>query len=89
MKGGDKQMRRKQKMRAILLLVNILFLIITVFNFERISDYLDFMMGCVIGLIYTTLVFSITEIQSEKETAREIERLYLRCQRKYGVIREV
>lgn len=82
-------MRRKQKMRAILLLVNILLLIITVLNFGKIADYLDFMMGCIIGLIYSTLIFSITEIQSEKETAREIERLYLKCQRKYGVIREV
>lgn len=82
-------MRRKQKMRAILLLANILLLIIAVLNFGKIAEYLDFMMGCVIGLIYSSLTFNITEIQSERETVREIERLYLRCQRKYGLIREV
>ena len=83
------KMRRKQKMRAILLLANILLLIIAVLNFGKIAEYLDFMMGCVIGIIYSSLTFNITEIQSERETAREIERLYLRCQRKYGLIREV
>lgn len=82
-------MRRKQKMRAILLLANILLLIIAVLNFGKINEYSDFMLGIIIGLIYSTLTFGITEIQSEKETAREIERLYLKCQRKYGVIREV
>ena len=83
------KMRRKQKMRAILLLANILLLIIAVLNFGKIAEYLDFMMGCVIGIIYSSLTFNITEIQSERETAREIERLYLRCQRKYGLIKEV
>ncbi len=82
-------MRKKQKLRAILLLVNILLLIITIMNFGKITDYLDFSIGCLIGLIYSTLTFNITEIQSEKETAREFEKLYLRFQRKYGKIKEV
>ncbi len=81
-------MKRKQKIRAILLLSNILLLIIAILNFGKIADYSDFMMGCIVGLIYSTLTFNITEIQSEKETVKEFERLYLKCQRKYGKIEE-